>query len=238
VNGIIGISGVLTMLVVVGIFIGITNRKNFSVTWLLIAAGLVLLNDVLLTNAYGLIPNLIPGSEWNWQGKIFALVGTLIVASLPGFGWQRSGLTLKQAKGSLRICVPITIAYCLFFVAIALAFPNESASTETVAFQLTMPSFEEEPFYRGILLLALYEAYAGRIRKFNVEWGWGAILSCLLFGLTHAFGYSDGSFTFDPIYMALTVIPSFLAVWIRLRTGSLLLPVLMHSAGNSIPLFL
>ncbi len=235
-DGVIGIAGVLALLIVLGTLIGIANRTNFSFTWLLVAAGLVFLNDALLTNAYGLIPKVFPDSEWNWQGKVLALACTLIIASLPGFGWRRSGLTFKQAEGSLRSCIPLGIAYCSFFVAIALAFPNDGASTETIVFQLTMPSFEEEPFYRGIVLFALYETYAGRVRKFGVEWGWGAILSCLLFGLAHAFSYSDGIFAFDPIYLGLTAIPSFLAVWIRLRTGSLLLPVILHSAGNSIPL--
>lgn len=31
----------------------------------------------------------------------------------------------------------------------------------------------------------------------------------------------------------LTAIPSFIAVWLRLRTGSVLLPVLLHNLGNS-----
>jgi membrane protease YdiL (CAAX protease family) len=32
--------------------------------------------------------------------------------------------------------------------------------------------------------------------------------------------------------MALTAIPSFVAVWLHLRKGSLLLPVLLHIPGN------
>jgi uncharacterized protein len=31
-------------------------------------------------------------------------------------------------------------------------------------------------------------------------------------------------------------VPSFIAVWLRLRTGSLLLPVLLHNFGNAISL--
>ena len=100
-----------------------------------------------------------------------------------------------------------------------------------------MPGLEEEPFYRGILLLALDRAFLGRARFLGVDWGWGAVLSCALFGLAHAFGYSHGSFSFDPMTMALTTLPSFIAVWLRLRTGSVLLPVLLHNFGNSISLF-
>ena len=70
----------------------------------------------------------------------------------------------------------------------------------------------------------------------GVDWGWGALLSCALFGLAHAFGYSDGAFSFDPMIMALTALPSLLAVWLRLRTGSLVLLVLLHNFGNAIGL--
>ena len=37
--------------------------------------------------------------------------------------------------------------------------------------------------------------------------------------------------------MAMTFVPSFLAVWMRERSGSLLLPVLAHNFGNSIFFF-
>ncbi len=64
------------------------------------------------------------------------------------------------------------------------------------------------------------------------------MLSCLLFGLAHAFGFSGGEFSFDPVTMALTAVPAFLAVWLRLRTGSVVLPILVHNFGNAISLLI
>ena len=55
------------------------------------------------------------------------------------------------------------------------------------------------------------------------------MLSCCLFGLAHTFGYSDWAFSFDPPTMALTAGPALPAVWLRLRIGSLLLPVVLHN---------
>jgi membrane protease YdiL (CAAX protease family) len=237
-NGLIGISGTLVILLTAGGLIGIVDRKRFAPRWLLIAAVLVLINDVLLTRAYGAIPNLLPDLERNWQGKLLALVGTLAIAALPAFGWRRVGLTLAQAPGSLKAALPVLVLYCAFFAALALAFPGEPESREDVMFQLTMPGFEEELFYRGILLFALNRAFTGRLRFLGVDWGWGAVLSCMLFGLTHAFGFSDGQYAFDPIYMALTAIPAFIGVWLRLRTGSLLLPIVMHNFGNAVSMLI
>jgi membrane protease YdiL (CAAX protease family) len=236
-NGFIGLIGTLGLLLLVGGAIGLARRDAFSPRWLLIAAGLVALNDLLLTRGYGLLPELLR-SSWNWEGKILALIATLTVAASPGFGWRKSGLTLAQAKGSLVRCVPVALVYCAFFAAIALAFPGGPGTRDEVAFQLTMPGFEEEPFYRGILLLALDRAFTGRMRMLGVDWGWGAVLSCALFGLAHAFGFSHGRFGFDPMTMALTALPSFIAVWLRLRTGSVLLPIILHNFGNSISLIL
>lgn len=233
-DGLIGLGGIIAIFLLVGGVIGLANRPQFVPRWLLGAALLVAINDAFLTRGYGMLPDLI-GGDWNWQGKLLALGATLIIAALPAFGWRRCGLTLSQKPGSLKAAIPVVAIYCAFFVAIAVAFPGGETDAEATAFQLTMPGLEEEPFYRGILLFALDRAFTGRKRFLGVDWGWGAALSCFLFGMAHAFGFSDGQFSFDGMTMALTAIPSILAVWLRLRTGSVLLPVVMHNFGNSLP---
>ena len=235
-NGIISISGVIAILLLAGGALGVLRPREFSVRWLLAAAALVFVNDAMLTGGYGLIPNLLPHSDWNWQGKALALAATLLIASFPVFGWRRSGLTLAQAAGSLKAAVPVALLYIAFFTGIAWLFPTEPATAETIAFQLTMPGLEEEPFYRGILLFALDRAFLGRKQFLGVEWGWGAVLSCVVFGLAHAFGFSDGQFSFDPLTMALTAVPSLIGVWLVLRTRSVMLPVVLHNFGNAITL--
>ena len=236
-NGFIGLAGTLAILLFLGAALGLADRRNFSARWLAIAALLVAINDVLLTRCYGLLPDLV-GGAWNWQGKLMALAATIAIAAFPAFGFRRVGLTLSHEPGSLKAAAPVAAAYCAFFVVIGLLFPADQGSAEDIAFQLTMPGLEEELFYRGILLFALDQAFRGRKRLLGVDWGWGAVLSCLLFGMTHAFGYSDGSFSFDPVTMALTGIPSFIAVWLRLRTGSLLIPMVLHNFGNALSLIL
>ncbi|MGN6596132.1 CPBP family intramembrane glutamic endopeptidase, BDIM_20840 family [Sphingopyxis terrae] len=234
-NGLIGLGGTLALFFIFSLILGCTDRRTFSSRWLLAAAALVAINDALLTHLYGLMPDLI-GGEWNWQGKLLALAASLAIAASPGFGFRRVGLTIAQEPGSLKAALPVAVLYCAFFVGVAVAFPGGHSNGEEIAFQLTMPGLEEELFYRGILLLALDRAFTGRKRFLGVDWGWGAVMSCFLFGMAHAFSYSNGSFAFDPLTMALTAVPSFIAVWLRLRTGSLLLPILLHNFGNSFSL--
>ena len=223
------------LLLGVGLVLGLFGRARFDWRWLLVAVGLVAINNLLLSRGYGAVPDWV-GGDWNWTGKLLALAGTLAIASLPLFGWRRVGLTLAQRPGSLRAAIPVALLYCGFFLVIALVFPSGAASAEEVGFQLTMPGFEEELFYRGVLLLALDQAFRGRIRFLGVDWGWGAVLSCFAFGLAHALGFSNGAISFDPMIMALTALPSFIAVWLRYRSGSLVLPVLLHNFGNAIGL--
>lgn len=236
-NGFIGLAATLALLLALGVAVGIADRRNFFPLWLIVAAVLVATNDALLTLGYGWLPDLI-GGAWNWQGKLMALAASLAITSRPAFGLRRVGLTISHTAGSIKAAAPVAAAYCACFVIITLFFPSDYAGAEDVAFQLTMPGLEEELFYRGILLFALDQAFRGRKRFLGVDWGWGAILSCVLFGMTHAFGYSDGAFFFDPVIMALTAIPSFIAIWLRLRTGSLVLPVLLHNFGNVLSLVL
>lgn len=216
-----------------GLVLGLFQKRSFDWRWLLVAVGLVVINNLSLSRFYGLLPS---AGDWNWIGKVLALAGTLAIASLPWFGWRRVGLTLVQRARSLKAAVPVAALYCAFFLLMALLFPSDPPSGEDVAFQLTMPGLEEEPFYRGILLFALDQGFRGRARFLGVAWGWGAVLSCFAFGVAHAFGYSGGVFSFDPMIMALTALPSFIAVWLRYRTGSLVLPVVLHNFGNAIGL--
>lgn len=236
-DGLIAIGAILALLLVGGGVIGLIDRRNFDWRWLLVAAGLVLIDDALLTRGWGVIPDLLPGA-WNWEGKILALVATLVIAALPAFGWRRTGLTLMQNKEGRTTTYIVALVLCLIFAGLALMQPTDPLDGETLGFQLTMPGLEEEAYYRGILLFALDMAFRGRARLLGADWGWGALISCIVFGLAHGFDYSDGAFSLDWMTFALTGGPALILVWMRARTGSLVLPVLLHNFANSIGLLI
>lgn len=235
-DAVISILAICAGLMLIGTLLGLIDRRNFSFRWLFIATLLVFLNDAALTRLYGLLPA-IPGSDYNWTGKLLALVVTLAVVSHPAFGWKRSGLTVAH-RGSWRSVLPVSLLLIALFTWLAISGDSGQVDSERLAFQLTLPGFEEEPFYRGILLLAFAEAFRGRVRALGIDWGWGALLSSVLFGLTHAFDVDDGTFSFDFMAFLLTGGPAIILVWLRERTGSLLLPVLLHNYANSAGLLL
>ena len=198
--------------------------------WLLAALLLMLLRDALVLRGHGLVPNLLPGG-WAWTGKLVATAGLLLVAALPWFGLRRCGVTFAQARGA-RPAWRVFVVLAAGIFMLAWWFGDGPDDLDTIAFQWTMPGIEEELFYRGLLLLALNEALDGARRDRFAGIGWGGVLSSAAFGLGHALFWRDGGLSFDPLAMALTGAPALLLVWFRVRTGSLLLPVLAHNVAN------
>src|SRR5688572_20340695 len=229
---VISILAIVAILLAIGEAAGLPDRKRFRRRWLLAGGALVLLNDAALTNVYGLLPNVI-GDAWNWQGKLLALAITLAIASR--IGWREGGLTLRQRAEGRPLTWAVFLLSAALFAGLALMSDGEGADAETLAFQWTMPGLEEEPFYRGILLLAFDRALGVR-RMLGTELGWGGLLVTLAFGFAHAFSIEGGAVDFDGLSFAMTAVPSLLLLWLRARTGSLVLPIVAHNLANGLSL--
>lgn len=207
-------------------------RSDFRWKWLAAALALNLVYQALLTRGFWMIPDPFPQAGWNWAGKLAAIAGTLIVMSLPAFGWKRCGMTLDQGpRWGGAMVIFGALAGLFFWLALSSA-DGKPDSLETIAFQCTMPGLDEEFFYRGTLLLALNEAFRGRISIAGAPIGYGGVLTSLLFGITHALSFKAGAVDFDLMTFAMTGLPAFLLLWLRERTGSLVLPVIAHNIAN------
>lgn len=223
----------IAILLCLGGLLGLANQKNFAPRWLGLSALLLLINDLMLTRVWGLVPDLAGSSDWNWMGKIMALIATLAIAAHPAIGWSKAGLTLRQNPQGRTLTYGVMLLTVMLFGWLALSQPNEPVDMDTLAFQLTMPGLEEETFYRGLLLLALNEAFRGRWQIAGIGLGWGGVISTFLFGLTHALGYSEGAFSFDIMSFAMTGVPALILLWVRERTGSVVWPIILHNFANS-----
>ncbi len=212
--------------------VSLATRSRLRASWLVAALLLMLLRDALVLRGYGVVPNLFPGSDWAWTGKLLATAGLLAVAALPWFGFARCGLTLRQARGSATAWIVFAILAVLIF-ALAFHYRDGPADLDTILFQWSMPGIEEELFYRGVLLLALNEAFsAGTGSRRALGIGWAGLLSSVAFGLGHSLFYRADGLSFDAAAFAMTGGPALLLVWFRNRTGSLVLPVLAHNVVN------
>ena len=98
--------------------------------------------------------------------------------------------------------------------------------TNPLVYQLLMVAFPEEFFFRGYLQTSLNKVFQPRWRFFGVSFGWGLILTSLIFAFAHsviAFKWWHFSIFF----------PSLLFGHLKEKTGSLTAPILFHAFCNT-----
>lgn len=230
-NEVLTLLGQLGLVALLGLVGALMFRETFSARWFGVALSLYVINDVLLTRGLWVFPELLPDAQWNWEGKALALTVTLAIATLPPFGWKRVGLTLSQGERPLASYLTIALLSLLFFGLAALD-GDGPGDFETIAFQWTMPGFEEEIFYRGTLLLAFNEAFGRKVNILGAPLGFGGVLATLLFGFAHSLSFGDAGYAFEMPAFIMTSVPAFLLLWIREQTGSLVLPIVGHNIAN------
>jgi membrane protease YdiL (CAAX protease family) len=167
-----------------------------------------------------------PGEEWNWSGHLLALAGMLVLAALLA---RRTGLS----PGELGFARPSNLGMAIRVCAAALAvsYPLhvftagriEPIPMATWLFVATMPGLAEEVAFRGVLLAAAERAAPASRRVAGVRVSLGAALLTVAFVGLHGFG----------VGMLVSVLPgALLYLWLRLRTGSLLVPIVAHNLWN------
>jgi hypothetical protein len=183
----------------------------------------------------GLPQDIIPG-RYNWEGKILGVALTLAV----GFAVFRGqaaewGFTLRQSgpapRAGFGMAAFTFIATAAFFY---LYWPGvKSEPTADWLYQLTMPSLDEEFLVRGVFLLMLDRAFSGRVSVLGAPIGWGGLITIAIFYVSHAMRV-DADWSVAFIWgEILPVIYAALWLHVRAATGSLLLPVLLHSWANT-----
>ncbi len=169
------------------------------------------------------------GEQWNWSGALLALAGALWVAGTlvrrGGLAWRDMGFTWAQRPGALWPALAVAALALVLQWSLVLAGSHAplTVPAETWLYQATLPGLVEEALFRGLLLALLDRAYPARTPFFGASVGWSGVVVTLLFVLLH--GPTPGALT--------SVLPAgLLYLWLRIFTGSLLLPVLVHNGWN------
>jgi membrane protease YdiL (CAAX protease family) len=164
--------------------------------------------------------------SWNWGGHLLALAGMLALAALlvrrAGLSRRELGLAWPVHLGTaVRVCAAaLLVSYPLHVIT---AGRSEPVPPDAWLFVATMPGLAEEVAFRGVLLAAAERAAptARVIAGVPVTLG-AALLTAAFVGL-HGFG----------VGMLVSVLPgALLYLWLRLRTGSVLLPIIAHNLWN------
>ncbi len=182
------------------------------------------------------------GLYYNWTGKILA---TAFVLGIVFFLKRKKekfdfGLTLKQRKGSLKPVIIVFTVYCLIeFIVVYQFFGKSTFNIESHLFQMTLPGISEEIIYRGFYLGVLNRILPKKWFIFNAPMGYSSIIVTLMFAMAHGLSISHNfQVNFNFYSMLIPFIFGLVVVWMRERTGSILLPVIFHNLTNELGLLI
>lgn len=180
---------------------------------------------------------IIPNTIWEgylilgWSGKLYSIVFMILLLYLTRELLSKDdvGLTSRQIPGSiLPACIVILfLAAWAFFVGVS--SPKGKFDLPTLAYLAIMPGLNEELVYRGILLAILIKIIPGNLKLLGAPIGWGIIVTSLLFGLLHGFGFDTNlAVHIEVIALRNATISGLIFAWLRARTGSLVMPFIAH----------
>lgn len=209
--------------------------------WLV--AAIVIHAGYLATNTTGLpfldLELVFGDLNWNWDGKIFSIIATILILTIltvcsRRVNFEAAGVTLRQHEGSvLPAWIATAILAALAIAAEIAVSDGRSLGAERFLFQATMPGLDEELYFRGLLLLVLSLAIqSGSANMLGASISWAGMVTTLLFGLGHSLFWREGAASFSSAAFIYTFILGFGILWIRQRTGSILIPILAHNLIN------
>ena len=173
------------------------------------------------------------GLHWNWLGKVLALAVALFVWWRSGLSRDDIGLTMRQRAGSLLPAVlVVALIFAFAWTYEALRPDGTDLSTERLLFQAIMPGLDEELVFRGLLFAFFIRTFGngGEIPRAS-RW-WAGTSVTFLFAAGHGLSVAQGTIQVD--WHALIESGTIGAglLWLRVRTGSLVMPVLAHNLSN------
>ncbi|MDD2315529.1 MAG: CPBP family intramembrane glutamic endopeptidase [Proteiniphilum sp.] len=214
------------------IFLTLTNRRLETLKILVVFSLYFLIHSMLLYLPIEFAQLSFIKGNWNWSGKIFAILGSILFLLLyRKFELKDYFLTFKQndnfLKNGLFLILIIFVIKGLFnYFYLSPAAWN----IETILFQSTMPGIDEEIAFRGIMLGLLTKILKpAKVSIFHPV----IFVTALLFGMAHGLFLTDSyEISFNSSSFLITTVLGVAWAWITVKSGSILLALISHNLGN------
>lgn len=209
------------------------SMERSRVLYMVLFAFLFLFDSALI---HTLNIRLFTNQGWNWTGKTASLLWALV------FLYTTTLITKQQAGFTSRIKQPrsmfaVIAILLLIRLGLRLLFLGTAGSyhRETFLYEATLPGLSEELVFRGILLALLNRVFARKWTVLQTQFGWGLVLTTLLFGAVHGLSL-DPSWTphFNSQRFVMTAALGFVLGWIKEKSGSLAPGIVFHNLWNVI----
>lgn len=173
-------------------------------------------------------------SPWNWFGKIASIGYSCAVLACSPWLRQNAGLRWQQSPGSAKLSIGCFVACGTCAIGIGYTMPRMAFSADTLAFQFLVPAIDEELLLRGIALALLELAFGRSPMSGQLRFGFAALIISLVFGTAHAISIMGGRLEFSFVIFSITTLLAALLALVRIRSGSLLWPILIHGAWDGL----
>ena len=171
----------------------------------------------------------IIGGKWNWDGKIYGIIwGIAAYFIFRNQFSENNFFTFKQNIEGLKPAIWAAVLV-IGIPTLLGALNTKEFNLETLLFQITMPGFDEEIMFRGVLLGLMCSC----LRNETPTWRNPAnLITSILFGLVHALNISDGSISFSVSSFIWTGMIGYGLGYMTLKTRSILLAIVAHNLCN------
>lgn len=206
----------------------ITGSGSVRSRWL-IGFVLYVLGDMLVLVVIPHMLHLRIG-HWNWTGKMLSIALSFTVLVGLRLSRREVALVLPSTRSAWVWSAGLVLVGVVAGVTMAYLFrDHQPPDLETLLFQATMPGLDEELMFRGVGFALLARGFVGR----GAAWA-PLMTTSLLFGFVHVVFASGGRLQVDLAPLVFVLPFGFLLGWLRMRSGSLLGPVLGHNLANSL----
>ena len=190
--------------------------------------------DIAVTSfvpvAIGFLPIAFIGNNHKtWWGSL--IMAGIQIAVLFSLGWL---LRRKPTRNESGVVMGTLLL-------IAFSNLNQKAPLENPVtgflFYIFFLGLGEELLFRGYIQSRLNEAWGRPFQFFGVPWGWGLIITSVIFGLMHVINIGsliNGNWQLEPWWGLWTFFGGLVNGFVREKTGSIVAPSILHGLPQAI----
>ena len=169
--------------------------------------------------------------EREWTGAV--LLSALVALALIGTAWLFRNVPTRDTAR-------VTLAAFLTTRLVATPAFTDSVGTllSEFVYWFVVVALSEELLFRGYIQSRLNQAFGRPYRFFGVSWGWGVLITSVLFGLWHVVNLVNpllGTFELSWPWGLWTFFAGLLFGFIREKTDSIAAPTILHGMLNFPP---
>jgi membrane protease YdiL (CAAX protease family) len=206
-----------------------TTRAEASTSWrvphpvatVVLALVVTVVASFLFSRATGLLGQVVDAPV----GAFTLAAGVLLTAASPtrfGWAWHDTGRHWRAVLAALGAVIAVVAAYRV----LGHVTPYEPSVAE---FLLVPPG--EEVLFRGFVVTVLLVLFRRSMTPSDTAL-WAVIVAAVGFGVGHLGNFGYVPTVFVVFQVAVAVALGIVAGWLRVRTASLIAPVLVHAAVN------